>query len=966
LKICKPSRSLQEQHVPAENADEAQDRSMTLASLFHQTGDALKDCVHTCSADELKQLFAEIWSGIRQKSLYGGQPRSGNSGDGVQLAQLALSLATHAADHTLLLEAWCMLAYTFNANEQYSNALEYYRLAIEGLENVQDHARAARTRLGYVTALSMVGRSDEAIEVGLRAQTYFLENGDDHGYARACVNIGNVYQRLDQPSDSFKLFENAIHYFRKANDEQALAQAFLNLGNALAWLDRFEQADESYAASEQLSERLGLGDLFAQARYNRAYLYFLRGRNLEAVDHFGKLRTFFKDNASHRHTALCDLDETEIYLQLNLPNDAAQLARSAAEAFKHLGMRYEQAKATAFLGVALTQNRQFGDALEVFRSAQSLFEEENNQYWVALSKLYRAEVLYAVGRLWEARALASSAHEKFNGIGVVSKRMLSTILLSRVALDLNQDSQAADYVRSIRDWVNKDANPLLLFPSYSLCAYASERFGNLDEAHRFYDLAARQIETRRTHINHDELRVLFFPGKQAVYEWLLRRALGDENGQADLSNAYTWCQRTKSTAMAGLVAHHLTSIKSHGDDTLLSRISRIRDELNNSYLRLRSEKADMPAVSNASSIEIKEGELLSNLRELSKVDPEYVSLHDGFAASLEEIQSAIPVDTTLVEFFTLGNEVAAFVMTRERVTIFRHLSPLGRVRYIEDQLRTHLSKIQTIRKGATGEANLRSDFADAQLAELYQRLIAPMRHEVQTPGLIIIPHGVLHYVPFAALRDGANYLLDSFQISYAPTTSLLQSSLRRSVVGHSPPLIFCRPTTEDDPEIAALRSAAPDATWCTGATFTRERFLKNELKAEFVHISTDVTLRHDNPMFSCLRSEDSWVTAVDLYSMSCETNLIGLFANITGLNPATGSESMMTITEALLYAGARSVITGLWNVDRETTGEFVTVFYREWRNGATKCAAAREAALAIRRKRQHPFFWASYVLTGQR
>jgi tetratricopeptide (TPR) repeat protein len=412
---------------------------MRLASLLEQTDEARRECVNAASLDERRELFAEIWGGIRQKSLYGGQPSSENSNQGVQLARLALSMAMDAADSELQLEAWCMLAYTLNANEQYAESLEYYRHAIEGLERTGNHARAARNRLGYLTALSMVGRYDEAIGVGWIAQQWFQSNADDEGLARLCVNMGTMYQRLDQHALGLEYHEKAIQYFTKTNNEQALGQAYLNAGNALGCIDRFEEADLAYGFSEQIGERLGLSNLVTQARYNRAYLYFLRGRNMQAVEHFGKLRVFFKENASHRHAALCDLDETEIYLQLNLPNDAARLARSAMESFANLNMSYEFAKASVFLGIALTQNRQFGDALQVFRRGQTLFEQENNQYWVALVKLYRAEVLYAVGRLWEARALAAAAHDAFAGMGIVSKRVVSMILLGRVALDLNQN-----------------------------------------------------------------------------------------------------------------------------------------------------------------------------------------------------------------------------------------------------------------------------------------------------------------------------------------------------------------------------------------------------------------------------------------------------------------------------------------------------------------------------------------------
>src|SRR4029079_3390175 len=98
---------------------------------------------------------------------------------------------------------------------------------------------------------------------------------------------------------------------------------------------------------------------------------------------------------------------------MSLPTKAAKLAKQVVEVFKGLNIRHEHAKALAFFGVTLAQNRQFAAALEVFRSAHALFTEERNIYWMAVLELYRAELLLSLGRFWEARALAVSADEKF-------------------------------------------------------------------------------------------------------------------------------------------------------------------------------------------------------------------------------------------------------------------------------------------------------------------------------------------------------------------------------------------------------------------------------------------------------------------------------------------------------------------------------------------------------------------------
>src|SRR5262249_15006331 len=164
-------------------------------------------------------------------------------------------------------------------------------------------------------------------------------------------------------------------------------KSYLNLGNSLARLDRFEEADEMFAASETLSRELGITELVAQASYNRAYLHYLRGRYSDAFELFGKLRQHFELSGSRRHSALCDLDEAEMYIQLNLAKDAETLARRAAGQFHELGLRYEEAKATAFLGLSLLQRRRFTDALEAFHAAQNMFAFEGNIYWGALLDL---------------------------------------------------------------------------------------------------------------------------------------------------------------------------------------------------------------------------------------------------------------------------------------------------------------------------------------------------------------------------------------------------------------------------------------------------------------------------------------------------------------------------------------------------------------------------------------------------
>ena len=119
------------------------------------------------------------------------------------------------------------------------------------------------------------------------------------------------------------------------------------------------------------------------------------------------------------------------------------------------------------------------------------------------------------------------------------------------------------------------------------------------------------------------------------------------------------------------------------------------------------------------------------------------------------------------------------------------------------------------------------------------------------------------------------------------------------------------------------------------------------------------------------RAEDGWVTAEEIALLDLRgTELVVLSACQSGLGDVRSGEGVYGLRRAFLYAGARSVVTSLFEVPDRETRELMRRFYRELNAGQGKLAAlhtAQQALLAERRKTQgagHPFFWASFVLVG--
>jgi len=81
--------------------------------------------------------------------------------------------------------------------------------------------------------------------------------------------------------------------------------------------------------------------------------------------------------------------------------------------------------------------------------------------------------------------------------------------------------------------------------------------------------------------------------------------------------------------------------------------------------------------------------------------------------------------------------------------------------------------------GVTVTKNIADDKLSV-FTDLYTVLVKPIDKFIQNETLVIIPYGILNYVPFQSLFDGKKYLIEKYAMSYAPSLAVL-SKLKRSV-----------------------------------------------------------------------------------------------------------------------------------------------------------------------------------------
>jgi len=304
-------------------------------------------------------------------------------------------------------------------------AVEHHEKAIELYQSLKIWKEAARTLSSSIQPLILLGEYDRAFQASERAREIFTQLGEPRRIASLENNVGNIFHRQDRFEEALAHYERAHQALSEYQDWERVAITLHNMAMCLISLNDFPRSLDCYQKSRELSVRYGMPLLRDQADYNIAYLYYFRGEYSRAIEMLFATRRACELTGDAYHLALCHMDLSEIYLELNLSEEAREMAHEAFRRFEKLGMGYETAKSLANEAIAHGQQGKIVQALELFARARQLFEREKNQVWPWLLDLYQGLLLFHEGRYFEARRLSTGAAAFFDQTTVPSRAALA-------------------------------------------------------------------------------------------------------------------------------------------------------------------------------------------------------------------------------------------------------------------------------------------------------------------------------------------------------------------------------------------------------------------------------------------------------------------------------------------------------------------------------------------------------------
>lgn len=889
-----------------------------------------------------------------------------------RLADAALDVAQSLGNPSLLARSYRAKANAMYALDEHPEAVKLHRQAIALFEQTGEEAELARTLSGSIQSLLLLGRHEEALAAGERAGAIFRKQGNTRRLARLEINLGNIYHRQDRFTEALAFYERAYEQMLAHDDAEGLAAVLSNLSLCHISLNDFPKALELHRVARRHCEQKDMPILVAYADYNIAYLYFLRGEYGRSIQMLRDASVSAKKANDTYQLALCNLDLSEIYLELNLSAEAGELGRAANEGFHELGFGYEAAKALGFAAIAASRQGQAFEAVKLFARAKEMFVRDQNQVWPSLIDLYEALVLFTEGRLFEARRLCAAAHEFFRTSSMRGKAVLAELLLARIALRLGDTGLARQYCRAALTALENLDSPTLLYQAEFLMGEIERVTGNEDAAYESYCRARVAVERLRSSLRGEELKIAFFENKLEVYESLVDICLRRQNS---FEEAFAYIEQAKSRTLMDLLNQpvHVPTAADPGQSELVRSIRNLREELNWYYNliereQLRPEERSQERVQQLEQqARSRESDLMRAVKEATVAEANEAGMQVPSNLSLEEIRSVLPADTALVEFFCTHDRNIVCVLTRDKL----HICPVtvqSRIQKLLQFLQFQMSKFRLDPKYVATFSEPLLESTQAHLKSLYQELIAPIRHLLDARHIVFVQHGLLHYVPFHALHDGQSYLIDQFSISYAPSASVYAHCQTKPVNAGGDSLILGVPderTPAIREEVNALARILPNAKLFVGDDATEDVLHTHGPRSKSVHIATHGYFRQDNPMFSSIRLGTSHLSLYDMAHLQLPVELAVLSGCATGLNVITPGDELMGLVRGLLQAGAQSLVLSLWDVHDDSTKEFMVEFYTQLQQGCSKAEAMQTASLRLRESRPHPYHWAPFLLIGK-
>jgi CHAT domain-containing protein len=825
----------------------------------------------------------------------------------------------------------------------------HYRKAVLAARRAKDGDHLGQILVGWIGVLSWRGKTREARAAAGEAERALQRANDTAYLAKLYMNVGNSDYHRERYAEALTTYRKAVDAFTAAGIRDASWGGLLvNLGVACTHEGRFDQAVDYLERAASEADEMKLDLLAAHARFNRAHVDRLRGDYRATLERLRGCEHAFDELDAADMSAAVRLTRAEIYLELGMPADAAREAEAARASFLESGMELDAELARLPLAQAELRSGATARARTTLSAALDAFKAHRLWPRLAAGRVLLAETELLAGDLTGASRSAAAALRLLETKNLAWATARARRVLAEIHLRAHRFKRAEDQVgRALK--LARSLPPGDRAALYDVGARVAVADGRTRTARQRFQRAIDAIETQQRLTPGAAYRSLAFEDFAMTY----RRAVEFEVNARSEPLAHLWPLVEASRARRFRERRQGEGAGAHlGDDK--AQLRHLLRRLETHQLTgadpdvVRSLSRDIAALEQRIGLAFRESD---------------ESTLESRALSVEEVGRRLPANGALVSYFVVPSGVLALVVTPDAKHVLRLPATSDEISSHVTRVRHHLDTMSTQAASRNTNVAFMRRATDAALRSLHDALLAPVLAAIEEPRtLFVVPHDVLHHVPFECLTDGEAYLSDRMDIARLPSASAIAerpprvATARVCVAGtvtHGPAAVGS--------ELAAVERACPNAEVLRDPR--ADELLERLRTVDVLHLAAHGTFRGDNAMFSHIATVDGGLFVADLLDSETRADLVVLSACNSGTVFPGSGDDLSGVAHAFLAAGAHHLVASHWRVHDEATADLMRAFYESLAAGPSAGDPAASMGIArrtIRDRWDHPFYWGSF------
>ena len=756
-------------------------------------------------------------------------------------------------------------------------------------------------------------------------------------------------------------------------------------------------------------------------------VYFKKGEIEQGKEYLNTAIQYYNQYFKKEPWALASVyqDFSVMYVQQELPDSILVFANKGLALFKSLDKQYQEdslgiADCHHNLGTAYELNNNLEKALfhlsasmkinqkyqeirlkEIAKNLVNLFivYQKSGESIKALNTINEAINIYQklktpinVARGFHNRGTLFLADGKIKEAILDQQRAIQALVLDYSNNDIYDNPSIEDAIIVDKPYLIKYFHEKAL--GFSLLATTEEPEKNLKGAISTFDTLAALISNMRKGFQVDGSKEFLASQTKFIFEDAIKAALQLHritNSSDYLEKAFHYAESSKALILLEAVAKNQRRQEAKKSNTISSKDIELQLKI------AKLERSIFDGVTSRSletdTLLVLRTKLLSLRRDLEKSGKSTTS-KKALIENINSIRTLLSGETSLLNYLVGKQSIYLFHLTKKDLNVFS--IPL------DFNLNSWINKFQEGIYQPFIEEQITQKKREAlyqQYSEyawlLYEKLFPTQLQKQLNQNLVIVPDGTLGYISFGAMLNqpsserftGFNnhsFLLKKHSISYSYSASLLVKMAHNTSTPEQPIAIFAPayhanmiPFGKDSIRFSPLLQSKTSST-AINALMGGELFAGASL-AQFVNKSPSYNLIHiaAHAEVDNLRPENSFIAFSDntptiqpllfldeIYHLGLNADMVAVTACKTSLGPIAEGEGILSLSRAFAYAGAKSIITTLWEINDQKTAMLMPLFYEKLENGENKSQALRKAQLQLMHDYQEPYYWAGFVAYG--